>query len=73
MAKKKTQQKKVVELKSEKVIIESHKNKSIDWDGMSNEVVIVGLGGKHLIKGQDYTVTLEMAKILVTKGDAKLK
>lgn len=73
MGRKKTTPKKEVSVKAEKVIIETPKNQPIDWDGMSNEVVIIGLGGKHLTKGQDYTVTLEMAKILVTKGDAKLK
>lgn len=47
--------------------------KSIDWDSLGDSLVIVGKGGKHLVKGQEYTVTKETGKILVEKGVADLK
>ena len=72
MAKKNIDKKKEVEIKAEKTIIATPKNKSIDWSSMGSEVVVTGLGGKHLLKGVKYAVTKEIAKILITNGSAKL-
>jgi len=48
------------------------KAESIDWDSITEPVNIIGLSGNHLKNGQEYKVTKEIAKILVTKGRAKL-
>jgi len=48
------------------------KVQSIDWDSISEPVNIIGVKGNHLKSGQEYKVTKEIAKLLVTKGNAKL-
>lgn len=49
------------------------KPKSIDWDSLGSSVTIVGVKGRHLTPGKEYTISTETAKILVGKGVAKLK
>ncbi len=71
MAKKKTQPKKEVEIKSEKVIIKTPK--SIDWSNIADKVIIIAGKHRHMEEGREYQVTKEIAKILVEKNAAKLK
>jgi len=61
--------------KSEKVEIENKaiKPEVIDWTKVESNCIIISLESKHMVKGQEYKVTKEMAQILVTKGAAKLK
>jgi len=61
--------------KSEKVEIENKaiKPEVIDWNKIESNCIIISLDSKHMVKGQEYKVTKEMAQILVTKGAAKLK
>ena len=68
-------QKKKPQNKSEKAVIENKVEKptSIDWSSLPAEVWIIGLKGKHLAEGQEYKTPKDTAKILVEKGDAKLK
>ena len=51
----------------------TEKPKAINWDEIPQEVIIIGLDGKHLESGKEYKVTKEMAQILVIKKAAKLK
>ena len=53
--------------------IQIEKPNTIDWSSLPQSVVIIGEGGKHVIKGREYTVSKETAKILIDKGVAKLK
>lgn len=71
MAKKNSKAK--VENKAEKKQPEN-KSKAIDWSKQPAKITIVGLGGKHLVKGVEYpNIPKETAEIIVNKGDAKLK
>lgn len=49
------------------------KPQSIDWSSLPKEVTIIGLGGKHIAKGKEYTIGKEEAQLLVKLGVAKLK
>jgi len=49
------------------------KPKTIDWDSLGKAVKVVALDDKHLISGDTYTVTPEIAKILIENKRAKLK
>ncbi len=71
MAKKKTQPKKEVEIKSEKVIIKTPK--SIDWSNIADKVIIIAGQHRYMEEGREYHVTKVIAIILVEKIAAKLK
>lgn len=46
----------------------------VEWDYKSEYITVIGLAkNKHLVEGQEYKCTNEIAKILVDKGAAKLK
>ena len=61
--------------KSEKKPVENKAPKAvvIDWSSMKAPVSIIAIKTKHMNAGQEYKVTVEMAKILVENGAAKLK
>jgi len=45
----------------------------IDWDSLGVNVNVIGVSGRHLTVGKEYTISKETAKILVNKGVARLK
>jgi len=50
------------------------KEKKVDFSKLGDKVEIISTGqSKHMKKGEEYTVTKEVAIILINKGDAKLK
>ena len=69
MAKKNTT-KSVTDKPENKAVTEKPANKSIPENG---NVDVIATDDKHMVKGQTYNVTNEMARILIGKGAAKLK
>ena len=67
--------KKKVQNKSEKQPVENKAPKAavIDWSSMKAPVEVIAIKSKHLIQNKEYSVTVEMAKILVESGAVKLK
>ena len=47
--------------------------KKVDLSKLADRVDIIALDGKHMVKGEKYNVTKEMAIALINKGAAKLK
>ena len=43
-----------------------------DFDSLPSKVQIKALKSKHLVSGQVYEVTKEIAKVLISKGNAEL-
>ena len=46
---------------------------AIDWDSLGENITIIGVSGRHLTPGKEYTISKETARILVGKKVAKLK
>ena len=50
------------------------KKAAIDWSKVADKCRIVGTGkGVHMPLGKEYTVSKDMAKLLIDKGAATLK
>jgi hypothetical protein len=74
MAEKKKPENKAQKMKPEtKAAAPKKADKAIDWEAMPEEVVVLGTKAGKLKEGHPYPVTKATAKLLVTKGTAKLK
>jgi hypothetical protein len=58
---------------TENKAVKRTRSKKIDWNSMPDSITIIGKGGKHLIKGKEYTVNKETGKLLIEKKVADLK